>query len=152
MSLSESEWYSLDDAAKEVYHERFAEAFESWMLNDDHQKLSGVFTKIKEWMVEVFCATRQIELTSHKGIESLFVKMAQGGNTRPTTIFDKQMYDVINQDLSIEVAAATKRLTDRSLAYFEKVSGIPRNDLGRTFNLKIDRVKPEAPKLLSPNT
>ena len=149
MGVSEKEWYSLDDASKEVYHERFAEAFESWMLHEDHHHLVGVFEKLKKWMSEIFCATHNIPLTSHNGLDELFNKMAKGGDTRPTTIFDKQMYNAINQDLSAEVADATKRLTDRSLAYFEKVSGVQRNELGKTFDLKIDSIKPEKPKLVN---
>lgn len=141
MEITEQEWYSMSDSKKESYHERFAEAFEHYLMTNE-SPLSNVFSKMKTWLNEIYAKLVGVELQSSNGLENVFSKMvAPKGDAEA---FSNSIYSAIEADLTPELANATKEMHDVSMNYFSQASGIPVEKIVNRYDLEIESSKPSA--------
>ncbi|MCY9861021.1 hypothetical protein OTK49_00500 [Vibrio coralliirubri] len=141
MELTEHEWYSMSDERKEAHHERFAEAFEHYLITNE-SPLPNVFSKMKTWLNEIYSKMVGVELQSSEGLENVFSKMV--AHKGDVGAFSNSIYSAIEADLTLELATATKEMHDVSMNYFSQASGIPVEKIANRYDLEIEGSKPSA--------
>ncbi|MDS1821672.1 hypothetical protein QX249_13520 [Vibrio parahaemolyticus] len=139
MGLDEKVWYQMEPEEKEPYHERFAEAFEHYILTNE-SPISSVFETLKGWLKGIYNALAGENLTSSNELTSIFDKIASG-NQAPVSAINSSVYDVVEQEMGEEVAEVTKLMHETSIGYFSKVSGLEPENLVDRYDLEIESAR-----------
>lgn len=77
-----AEWRRLDFEEKRRHHERFAEAFEAYLLEGKAPSaaLRGLFARFKAWLLQVYRTLRAKAVDLHQEVRGVFDRMLAGAD------------------------------------------------------------------------
>lgn len=141
MGLTEAQWYELSDEHKEPYHEKFAEAFEHYILTNEAPKLA-VFQQLKDFMATVYKRFRGEQLCDSKGIAHVFQELLSKRPVKPSS-FTTEFVNIVNDEIDVKAGESIQLLHQTAFSYFSKMSGLTPSKLAKQFDLTLEVTKKE---------
>lgn len=134
--VTTQQWYSLSEEEKEPYHEKFAESFEHYLLNNNSDS-RNIFRKVRTWLYQIYHAMHSDTLTSSDSISHVFSNMLNQKATKKSPISD-DIYNIISDEFDTDSADAIKAIHSITTGYFSKQSGLTPSRFSNDFDINIE--------------